>query len=45
MAREQFLIKALIQKIVKSADIEAGDANVGSVVLRSGMTSTEYYYS
>lgn len=45
MAREQFLIKALIQKIVKLAGIEAGDVNGGSVVLRDGMISAEYYYS
>ena len=45
LAREQFLIKALIQKIVKSAGIGVGDVNGGSAVLGGGMTSAEYYYS
>jgi ESCRT-I complex subunit TSG101 len=49
LAREQFLIKALIQKILKSAGIEFGNVNGGggggSTVLGGGMTRAEYYYS
>jgi hypothetical protein len=45
IAREQFSIKALIQKILKSAEIEVGDVNGGPVVVGGGMTSAEYYYS
>ena len=44
LAREQFFIKALIQKILKSAGLETGDAN-GNPVIGAGMTSAEYYYS
>ena len=45
LAREQFLIKALIQKIVKAAGVEDGYVNGGPVVVGGGMTSAEYYYS
>jgi hypothetical protein len=38
------LIKALIQKILKSAGIETGDVNGGQVVVGGGMTNAEYYY-
>lgn len=45
LAREQFLIKALIQKIVKAAGVENGHVNGGPVVVGGGMTPAEYYYS
>jgi ESCRT-I complex subunit TSG101 len=45
LAREQFLIKALIQKIIKSAGIEVNAMNGGPMVAGGGMTSAEYYYS
>lgn len=45
LAREQFLTKALIQKIVKAAWIENGYVNGGPVVVGGGMTPSEYYYS
>lgn len=45
LAREQFLFKALIQKIVKAVGVEDGYVNGGPVVVGGGMTSAEYYYS
>jgi hypothetical protein len=44
LAREQFLVKALIQKIMKAARIENGVTG-GPVVVGGGMSSAEYYYS
>ena len=45
LAREQFLVKALIQKILKAAGIEPGETDGEWVVVRGGKTSAEYYYS
>jgi hypothetical protein len=48
IAREQFLTKALIQKILKAAGvagIEGGYVNGGPVVAGGGMSSAEFYYS
>ena len=48
LAREQFLVKALIQKILKAAGIagvEGGYVNGGPAVPVGGLTSAEFYYS
>jgi len=45
LAREQFLIKALVNKIVKSAGIDSAGINGEPVVVGGGMSATDYYYS
>jgi hypothetical protein len=45
LARKQFLVKALIQKIVKLAKVENSGVNGAPVVVGGGMSNAEYYYS
>jgi len=48
LAREQFLVKALIQKILKATGIVPGDGkgeSTGVGAGTGGLTGAEYYYS
>jgi len=48
LAREQFLVKALIQKILKATGIVPGNVKGESTGIGAGMgglTGAEYYYS